>query len=194
MPPKITVLIPTFNRSVFLTECLESVLTQTLAPTQIIVVNDGSTDNTLDILKPYRDRIDYIEINQSGKSIAINTGLEKVLGNYLWIFDDDDVALPDALERFVQPLLTQPQCGFSYGTYYTTETSQDNDHIGEVLWASQIPDFQRKGFLLSLLERNFLSGAALFARTSCYRELGGYDPGLAGLVNLNIVYPISIRF
>src|SRR3989338_4269347 len=98
--PKITVLIPTFNRAAFLAECLDSLLSQTLPATQILVANDGSTDNTLEVLKPYRNRIDYTETPQLGKPSAINFAMDKVTGDYLWIFDDDDVCLPDALERF----------------------------------------------------------------------------------------------
>ncbi|UCG35509.1 MAG: glycosyltransferase family 2 protein [Candidatus Omnitrophota bacterium] len=85
--PKITVLIPTFNRAEYLAECLDSIITQTLPPHQIIVVNDGSTDQTVKVIENYLKSIEYFETNQFGKPCAINHGLERTLGEYLWIFD-----------------------------------------------------------------------------------------------------------
>ncbi len=177
--PKITVLIPTFNRAVYLGECLDSILAQTLAPHQIIVVNDGSSDNTKSVCAAYGKHIDYMESGrQMGKPSAINQGLAKTTGDYVWIFDDDDVALADALRRFVDPLEKNPEYGFSYSTFYFSASRKDNHKIGEVLYEFKIPDLEEKGFLLQLLEANFLCGAGLFARTSCYQKVGLFDPDL----------------
>jgi glycosyltransferase involved in cell wall biosynthesis len=89
--PKISVLIPTFNRANYLTKCLDNILLQTLPAAQIIVVNDGSTDNTRQVLETYMNKIDYLEGDDlCSRSNAINYGLNYVTGEYLWIFDDDD--------------------------------------------------------------------------------------------------------
>ena len=175
--PTVTVLVPTYNREDFLAECLDSILSQTLAPSQIIVINDGSTDHTLEVLEPYRDRIEYIETPQLGKPAAINAGLERVTGEYLWIFDDDDVALPEALARFVEPLENHPEHGFSYSTFYYTASRPQDNRIGPILHESGVRDLHEWGFLIPLLEANFLGGAALFARTSCYACVGNFDSG-----------------
>ncbi len=175
--PKITVLIPTFNRGRFLAECLDSILAQTLPAAQIIVVDDGSTDNTKEICSSYSDAIEYYELNQLGKPSAINCGLEKTVGDYVWIFDDDDVAYPEALERFVEPLENDPQYGFSFSTFNFTSSEPDG-RIGAVQFELRIPDLEERGFLIPLLEGNFLGGAAVFARTSCYKEVGYFDPEL----------------
>ena len=116
--PRVSVIVPTFNRSPYLGECLESLLAQTLPPAQVIVVNDASTDATRAVLEPFLDRIEYIETpSQLGKPGAVNLGLERVTGDYVWVFDDDDVALPCALERFTAPLERQPECGFSWSPW-----------------------------------------------------------------------------
>ncbi len=171
-------LVPTFNRAEYLAECLDSLLAQTLPPVQLIVVNDGSTDRTPETIGPYRDRILYLETAQVGKPSAINSGLDAVTGDYLWIFDDDDVALPDALERFVAPLEADDRPGFSYSTFFFTATSPGSHRIGAVLSELEIPDLAARGPLVPLLENNFLGGAALFARMSCYRRVGRFDPAL----------------
>jgi glycosyltransferase involved in cell wall biosynthesis len=178
MNPKITVLVPTFNRANFLAECLESLINQTLPPSQILVVNDGSEDHTLSVIKPYLDRIEYYETNQLGKPSAINYGLKKVSGDYLWIFDDDDVALPSALLRFVEPLEENRDFDFSFSEYYYTTSREDNYKIGEIKGKQPIPDLTRRGPLIPLLEANYLGGAALFARTSIYNSVGNFDTEL----------------
>jgi glycosyltransferase involved in cell wall biosynthesis len=189
----VTVLIPTFNRAQYLAECLDSLLTQTLPPEQVIVVNDGSTDATRDVLKPYRDHIDYVETDQLGKPGALNEGLKHVRGEYLWIFDDDDVALPDALERMVAPLHGGPEYGFSFAPFHFTASDTDN-RIGEVMHTLEIPDLKKRGFLIPLLESNFLGGAALFARTACYDKVGRFDPALLRSQDYDMAIRIARAF
>ena len=112
--PKITILIPTFNHAHILAEWLDSIPDQTLAAVRILVVNDSSTAHTREILDIYEGKIDYLETPKVGKNSAINKVLEKTIRVYLWIFDDDDVALPEALERLVEPLQKGSDYGFSY--------------------------------------------------------------------------------
>ena len=194
--PKITVLIPTFNRGIYMKECLDSIFSQSLPPIQIIVVNDCSTDPVKDICESYGNKtIEYIESNQQlGKSEAINLGLAKVTGEYVWIFDDDDVALPDALARFVGPLEKDSSFGFSYSSFYFTANRKDSKLLGEVISELKVPDFKEKGFLISLLEANFLGGAALFARTSCYKEVGLFDPELLRSQDYEMAIRITRRY
>ncbi len=193
MHSKITVLIPTFNRAQYLKSCLDSILNQTLPASEIIVVNDGSTDNTLNILEPYMKRIKYLESNQLGKPGAINRGLDEETRDYIWIFDDDDVALPDALERLVEPLENHPEYDFSYSSFFYTANGKDHQ-LGPILRELKIPNLQERGFLIPLLEFNFLGGAALFTRTSCYKEVGNFDPELLRSQDYEMAIRIARRF
>ena len=176
--PKVTVLIPTFNRARYLPQCLDSILGQTLKPYQVILVNDGSTDDTRDVIKPYRDRIDYAEIENKGKSNAVNHGLLMATGDYVWIFDDDDVVIPDAIERFVAPLEEWPEYDYSFSTFFVTRKEEGDDGLGAIVRESMIPDLESRGPLIPLLEANYLGGAAIFTRRSCYDRVGGYDTDL----------------
>lgn len=194
MPARISVLVPTFNRADFLAACLDSLLSQSLPPAQVIVVNDGSTDGTTQVLQAYRHRLDYVETPQVGKPAAINAGLERVTGDYLWIFDDDDVALPEALARLVEPLERHPQHGFSYCTFFYTANCPEDNRLGPILGESVVPDLQKRGFLIPLLESNFLGGAALFARTSCYHGVGPFDPRLLRSQDYEMAIRIARRF
>jgi GT2 family glycosyltransferase len=157
-------------------------------------VNDGSNDQTSDVLKPYYQAVDYFETNQVGKAAAVNIGLEHVNGDYVWIFDDDDVAFPEALERFVSPLESSPQYGFSHSTFLYTGTRLEDNRIGNILGEFKIPDLQKQGFLIPLLEANFLCGAVLFARTACYVRVGKFDPSLIRSEDYDMAIRISRQF
>ncbi|OHB67943.1 MAG: hypothetical protein A2Y77_17345 [Planctomycetes bacterium RBG_13_62_9] len=135
-----------------------------------------------------------METAQVGKPAAINAGLEKVAGDYLWIFDDDDVALPEALDRLVEPLERHPEHGFSYSTFFYTATRPQDHRIGPILGESAIPDLDERGFLVPLLEANFLGGAALFARTSCYERVGAFDVQLVRSQDYEMAIRIARRF
>jgi len=175
--PRVTVVVPTYNRAVLLGECLDSLLRQTLPPAELIVINDGSTDATGEVLASYGSRLIVITTSQQGKPAACNVGLEHATGDYVWFFDDDDVALPECLERFVAPLEASPNAGFSYARFSYAPTGPDG-RIGKATHHSPLPDTADCGFLVSLLKSNFLGGAALMARRSCYDVVGGFDPDL----------------
>lgn len=188
--PRVSVIVPTFNRSRFLHDCLESLLAQTLAPAQVLVVNDGSTDATRAVLESYGDRVTRLDTPaQLGKPGAVNLGLEHVTGDFVWVFDDDDVALPDALARFTAALAVRPECGFSWSPWQYADTLPDG-RLAPVNWETRHPPIEKLGFLPALLEQNFLGGAALFARRRCYEDAGCYDPGLVRSQD----YDIAIRF
>lgn len=178
MNPTVDIVVPTFNRAHFLPECLDSLLAQTLRPSRIIVVNDGSTDDTASVLGHYSHAILGITLPNGGRSVALNEGLRHVTGDYVWAFDDDDVALPDGLERMITPLERNPQHGFSYSSFYITETDGATGRLGRILREFEIPDVEHRGFLPPLLEANFLCGAGVLARTCCYARVGGFDPQL----------------
>ena len=194
MTARITVIIPTFNRYIYIKECLDSIISQTHKPCQIIIVNDGSNDQTPEILKPYFKSVDYIETNQVGKAAALNAGLGLVNGEYVWIFDDDDVAFPDALERFAAPLESNSEYGFSYSTYLSALTQLEDNRIGSILCESKFPDLPNQNMFIPLMERNFLGGASLFARTDCYHRVGNFDPKLIRSEDYEMALRISRQF
>ena len=99
--PKVSIIIPTYNVESYLRECMESVTRQTLEDIEIICVNDGSTDNSLEILKEYADkdsRLIVINSENKGVSAARNLALSRVTGDYVWMVDSDDLVNPNALK------------------------------------------------------------------------------------------------
>lgn len=99
--PKISVVIPIYNVEKYLAECIDSVLAQTLSGIEIILVNDGSTDNGPQIAESYAERHENIRLihqENAGLSAARNTGLRGASGQYVYFLDSDDYIEPDGLE------------------------------------------------------------------------------------------------
>jgi glycosyltransferase involved in cell wall biosynthesis/ubiquinone/menaquinone biosynthesis C-methylase UbiE len=97
--PKVSVVITTYNRAHFLSDAIDSVLNQTFKGVQIIVIDDGSTDNTRQILGRYGDRIEYVYQQNAGRAQARNIGIKAAQGDYIAFLDDDDIWLPEKLEK-----------------------------------------------------------------------------------------------
>ncbi|MCQ2603525.1 MAG: glycosyltransferase [Spirochaetia bacterium] len=98
----ISVIIPVYNVEKYLRQCLDSVVNQTFHKIEIICVNDGSTDNSLEILKEYArcdKRIKIVDLEKGGVSVARNAGLELASGEYIGFIDSDDWIDPDTYER-----------------------------------------------------------------------------------------------
>ncbi len=104
-----TVIIPTFNRATLIERALKSVLNQTHKQLQIIVVDDGSTDNTQKVLAPYHGRIQYIYQENKGVSAARNKGIEKAHGNIITFLDSDDEWLPQKIDAQVNFFKENPE-------------------------------------------------------------------------------------
>ena len=99
--PRVSVIIPVYNTERYLTQCLESIVSQTLEDIEIICVNDGSKDGSADILRDYarRDRrVIVIDQPNQGLSAARNAGASAAAGDYLYFLDSDDYIERDALE------------------------------------------------------------------------------------------------
>lgn len=102
MDTKVSVIVPVYNTSVYLQKCLDSLLYQTLKEIEIICINDGSTDNSLEILKEYESkdpRVKILNQQNQGQSSARNAGLKIAKGEYIGFLDSDDCAKPEMLEK-----------------------------------------------------------------------------------------------
>jgi glycosyltransferase involved in cell wall biosynthesis len=97
--PTVSVIIPTYNYGRFLSDCINSVLRQTYRNTEIIIVDDGSSDNTADVVKKFKNTIKYLYQDNKGLSAARNTGLRVASGEYIQFLDSDDLLGRDAIEK-----------------------------------------------------------------------------------------------
>lgn len=120
--PRISVIVPTFNNGPFILETIQSILAQTLPPDEIIVVDDGSTDRTGEIVEAIQDpRLRYVYQENAGVSVARNTGLSLSTGEYIAFIDADDRWRPRMLERQVALLEADESLAFAFGDFVRFE-------------------------------------------------------------------------
>lgn len=121
MTEKITVIVPVYNVEHYLDKCLDSLINQTYKNLEIIVINDGSTDNSGIICQEYAqkdNRIIYVEKENGGQSEARNMGLDRMTGSYVTFVDSDDWVEADYVETLYQKI-TEYQADIAVGNYYS---------------------------------------------------------------------------
>lgn len=123
---KFSIVIPTYNRAAFLPKAIESVLNQTYTNWELIIVDDGSTDNTREVVSQYNDgRITYIYQQNAERSAARNNGIAHAKGDYVCFLDSDNVMLPNRLQLLAETI-TQTAC-------YYTDIEYRNEEKGSSL-------------------------------------------------------------
>jgi len=168
--PRVSVIIPTYNRSELLQVAIESVLAQTYPHIEIIVVDDGSTDDTATVMAQYAGRVTYLRQTNRGVAAARNTGFRAASGQYLTFLDDDDLILPAKVERQVQVLSSRPKVGLVHCRYYYADGNGDPlDKVG------LLPEGE---VLKDLLCGNFIWMGAPLIRRRCLEQVGLFDEGI----------------
>ena len=163
--PRISVVIPVYNRPVMLTEAVDSVLRQTYDDYEIIIVDDGSTDETADVAKRlverWRPKITYLRQENAGPGVARNTGIAVARGEFLQFLDSDDLLAPEKFAWQLALLDANPDRGVCYCTTLrgpTLESSQPSARSDQSFdWI--LPDF--------LLERGWSTLSPIWRRSAC---------------------------
>lgn len=121
--PLVSVIIPTYNKAQYLKKAVESVLNQTYKKIEVIVIDDGSTDNTAEIVKSFNDpRIIYFWKENKGPAVARNTGIKKAKGKYIVFLDSDDLWLKEKLETQIDFMEKNSEIGLlGTGCYEMTD-------------------------------------------------------------------------
>ena len=147
----VSVIIPTYNRKKYVTKAIDSVLRQTYDDYEIIVIDDGSTDNTRESLEKYRNKILYIYQQNSGVSAARNAGIRLAKGEWVAFLDSDDEWIPEYLSWQMKQLHQSPQV-FTYITN-SIDISANGIKINRFLGTKLLDKF--KGSSCIILERPF---------------------------------------
>ncbi len=180
----VSVVIPCYNQAHYVNEAIESVLAQTYRNYEIIVVDDGSTDGTADVVARYPS-VRLVRQANKGISGARNAGLWESKGDYLVFLDADDRLLPEALEIGVDMLLANPECGFFVGHVRTI-------HADGSVWST--PEFRpvEGDYYLSLLQRNDIwsPGQVMYPRAVVV-QAGGFNRLAGGAEDYGLNLRIS---
>jgi glycosyltransferase involved in cell wall biosynthesis len=165
--PKVSVIIPCYNQGIYLDEAVDSVLNQTYEDFEIIIVNDGSTDEfTNRLLTDYRKpQTRVLQTRNQGLATARNSGIAEAQGEFILPLDADDKIGPGYLEKAVEELAKNPETGivYCYGELF-------GDRQGRI----QAPEFSVRKMLFS----NLIFAAAFF-RKKDWETVGGYNPNMS---------------
>lgn len=169
--PKVSVIIPTYNRGRFISRAIMSVLSQTYKDFEIIVVDDGSTDDTKKQVKKFGNQVRYIYQVNKGPSSARNKGISKANGKYIAFCDSDDQFLPDKLEKQMKYIRKNPECRFLYSWYY------DIDAQGKVAKKKKPLACKSKQQLqYFLLKRKFvIRTSTVLVYKGCFKKAGKFN-------------------
>ncbi|HMN78583.1 MAG TPA: glycosyltransferase family 2 protein [Burkholderiaceae bacterium] len=189
--PLVSVVIPTYNRSKLVRAAIDSVLAQTVRVDEVIVVDDGSTDDTARVLQQeYGDRVRYIHQANSGVSRARNRGLAVARGRYLTLLDSDDEWLPEKTELQLDWLERRPEYGMVLCDLLAFDVARGREY--PIRRRAQLPEDGR--ILKWVLVSPFLPPSALMMRRAVYEDVGGFDVDLPTAEDLQYHIRIARRW
>jgi glycosyltransferase involved in cell wall biosynthesis len=170
---KVSVIIPNFNNSNYIAKAVQSVIDQTYSPYEIVVVDDGSTDDSREVIGSFGNQVRYIWQENQGLGGARNTGIFAAGGDFVGLLDADDQWQPDYLERMVALMNQHPEAA----VYYCQAQGMDSDghHLPQFFGGPPIPADQ---MYPTLLRANFLIPSTILMRRSIVLNAGLFDQQL----------------
>jgi glycosyltransferase involved in cell wall biosynthesis len=193
----VAVVIPAFNAEKWIADCLDSVLRQTMAPAEIIVINDGSTDQTAEILEQRFTGVPGLRVvhqTNKGPGAARNRGILESTASLIAFLDADDTWLPEKLRRQVESM---ELAGEAFGLCHTYAEVIDENGKLKKTFEEQYPGFSPKEIMSSdLAGRNVLIGSASSAliRRHCVTDVGLFCEVRNILEDLPYWYKISLHY
>lgn len=186
-PNLVSIIIPVFNGSNYLAEAIESALAQTWPYCEVIVVNDGSTDDTERIALSYGDGIRYFSKENGGQSSALNHGIKNMHGSYFSWLSHDDLYSPDKVTS--QMKVAQ---GRQDVILYTDWMNIDKD--GKELNIIQIPPTFSQTFRYELLTRNLVHGCSMLVPYRAFQQYGVFDASIPLTSDVDLWFRLAEHF
>ncbi len=174
--PLVSVVVPAYNVSKTIRDTIDSILKQTFSDFELIIINDGSTDNTLQVIEGVRDpRVQVYSYENGGLPEARNRGIKRATGEFITFMDADDLWTPDKLESQVAALQKNPAAGLAYS--WTCFMDSEGKSFSQ-----DLPSYLEGNVYPQLLIGNFItSGSNVMLRASTVKSVGGFDPSLKSI-------------
>lgn len=172
--PLVSIVTPSYNQGQFIRATIESVLGQQYPNIEYIVIDGGSTDDTVSIIKEYQQKLSWVSESDNGQSDAINKGIRKATGDIIAYLNSDDIYQPGTIERVVEAFRSSPEADIVYGDYISIDVN------GDILDRMKTIPFD-PGILL--YDANYISQPSSFYRTSLFGKIGKFDDQLQCLMD-----------
>ncbi|MFB2895268.1 glycosyltransferase [Aerosakkonemataceae cyanobacterium BLCC-F50] len=187
--PLISVIIPVYNGEATIKETIASVLNQTFKDFELIVINDGSTDSTLDVVSSIQDpRIKVFSYPNGNQAVSRNRGLSHATGEYISFIDADDLWTPDKLEAQLKALQENPQAAVAYS--WTDLIDEEGNFIrggAKIYWKGESH--------ARLLLNDFIeSGSNVLIRAEAFQEVGKFDESLPPAEDWDMWIRLAARY
>ncbi len=183
---KVSVIIPAYNGDRYIARAIESVIAQTYTDCEIIVVDDGSQDNTSSVVENYGEKINYIYQPNQGVAVARNRGIKEAKGEFIAFLDQDDFFLPDKLALQVAVLEQQPSLGLVNSGWQIVD--KEEKALAAVQPWQKLPVLDLVGLLVW---KPVFLGAMLFRRSWLERS-GGFDVQLEQTPDVDLVLRLAL--
>jgi glycosyltransferase involved in cell wall biosynthesis len=189
MIPAVSVVLATYNYGRYLAGALDSVLGQTFNDLEVIVIDDGSTDETQQVVKPYlsNPRVRYFTTDHCGQPAAKNAGIRLTRAPLIAFLDADDLWLPTKLEKQVALFSKNPNLGVVYSRRFLI------DEHGRQLHLTQ-PALPRGQVLDAMFRQNFICFSSAVVRRSVLEDVGLFDTDLALAIDYDLWLRIAQRY
>lgn len=189
-----SVIIPVYNRGSLVAETIESVLNQNFSDYEIIAVNDGSTDNSLQVLNQYKDSVRIINQQNQGAEIARNKAVEYAVGDYLVFLDSDDILLPDSLSIYYQMIQSEdyPALIFARGRGFKDEKklAEIKNEDKNLICYTPVKDYLSKTESVWLSTSFLIFKRALWNEKTCFKK--GTVDDLDFMLRIGTIGPVLI--
>ena len=167
--PLVSAVIPTFDNAEMVVEAVRSVLDQTWPRMEVVVVDDGSTDDTLVRLKEFADRIRVVRMEHQGPAVARNAGIRASAGEYIGFLDSDDLWMPEKVDKSMAALRATRDPGVVYTGVRIRETDTGRSYL--------LPQYTTSGWMARdlFLECKGVNTSTLVVKRECLDAVGGFD-------------------
>lgn len=189
--PEISVIVPAYNAGKTILETIQSILQQSFQDFELIVINDGSTDNTLEVLKQVEDqRLKVISYKNAGLPTARNRGISISIGKFLSFIDADDLWTPDKLQLQLVALQSKPNTGAVYS--WTANMRDDGQTVAFVQGCSSLVE---GNIYPELLLGNFIgSGSNILVRREVIESVGCFEPTLKSFEDWDFYLRVAAKW
>ena len=189
MNPLVSAVIPVYNGSNYLREAIDSILNQTYPNIEVLVVDDGSTDDTWNIIQSYGDKIRGFHKENGGVSSALNVAIDNMEGEWFAWLSHDDLWLPNKIEMQIQHLLKNPGKGVYYSGYYYINPE------GKIICGNNGCWYSRGSDLRHMLRTgNYIHGITSLIKRECFDTIGKFDEKLRYTQDYEIWFRIAQQY